>query len=39
MTVGDLLLLGGVGLGGLALLGMAAAGLWLAWEQWKGGAA
>ena len=39
MSAGDILLLAGVGLGGLALLGMAAAGVWLAWEQRKGGAA
>lgn len=38
MTAGDIMLVAGVTLGGLALLGMAAAGLWLAWEQWKGGA-
>ena len=31
MSAGDILLLAGVGLGGLALLGMAGAGLWLAW--------
>lgn len=33
MTAGDFMLLAGVMLGGLALLGMAAACLWLAWEQ------
>ena len=39
LTSGDILLLAGVGLGGLALLGMAGAGLWLAWAGRKGGAA
>ena len=38
MNTGDVLLLTGAGLGLLALLGMAAAGVWLAWERRKGGA-
>lgn len=38
MNTGDVLLLTGAGLGLLSLLGMAAAGLWLAWLRWKGGA-
>ena len=38
MTAGDIMLVAGVTLGGLALLGMAAAGVWLAWERRKGGA-
>jgi hypothetical protein len=39
MNTGDVLLLSGAGLGLLAIAGMAAAGLWLAWQQRKGGAA
>lgn len=39
MTAGDIMLMAGLTLGFLALFGMAAAGVWLAWEQRKGGAA